>query len=359
MQIVNPQIVKGKKVLLRYDIDVALRQDQGKMVVEEDFKLRAGLDTLRLCLENASKVIIVGHLGRPFNSAEDERKGNPSDLSARPIQEWFEQQLGLQVNFAESLEQADQSKSKIVLLENIRFFHGEVPGAEYHNTCSSKTCDIDFAKKLAYLGEVYVNEAFSSHNKAASTTIVPTLLPHAAGLHFVKEVETLLNVRNNPKKPFIAIIGGAKVKDKLPVITVLAQKADAVLVGGKLVAEIREQNVKLPKNVLVGKLNENGFDIASDTTASWAGLISKAAQIIWNGPLGKFEEPKYDQSGKIAKLVIEGGAQVVVGGGDTVALLGSLGILGEYERKAFVSVGGGAMLKLLSDGTLPTIDALS
>lgn len=358
MQVVSPQFVKSKKVLLRYDIDVALRFAQGKLVVGEEFKLRAGLETLNLCLDNASKVILIGHVGRPFKTAADEKNGNPKELSAKPIQEWFEKELGQSVDFAENLEQAGRSKNKIVLLENTRFFHGEVPGAEYHATCESKTCDIDFAKQLAGLGEIYVNEAFSSHNPAASTTMVPTLLPHAAGLHFVKEVETLLKVRNNPKKPFVAIMGGAKVKDKLPVIRVLADKADSVLVGGKLVVEIREQNLELPSNVMVGKLNENGFDISEDTTSAWSSLISKSAEIVWNGPLGKFEVPKYNQTQKVAEMILDSGAEVVIGGGDSVAALNQYGLLEKAEKKAFVSVGGGAMLKLLADGTLPTIEAL-
>ena len=208
------------------------------------------------------------------------------------------------------------------------------------------------------MSEVYVNEAFSAHNIAASTTMVPKLLPHFAGLHFVKEVETLLNVRNNPKKPYIGIMGGAKVKDKLPVINVMAERADAVLVGGKLVHEIREQNVDLPKNVLVGKLNENGFDISSDTTESWKGMIMSAKMIVWNGPLGKFEDAKYNQTEEVIKIVLGSNAEIVIGGGDSVAALSQYGLLEQVEKRAFVSVGGGAMLKLISEGTLPTIEAL-
>ncbi len=356
MQIINSQIVSGKKVLLRYDIDVAL--EAGKIV--EDFKLKAGLETLKSCITNASKVIIIGHLGRPFKTAEDEKNGNPEQLSAKPIQQWLSLHLeGVSVDFAKTLEQANESNNKIVLLENIRFFHGEAPGAEYHATCTSKSCDIDFAHQLAALGEVYVNEAFSAHNPAASTTMVPTLLPHFAGLHFASEVETLLNVRNNPKKPYIGIMGGAKVKDKLPVITEMAKNADAVLVGGKLVHEIREQNINLPKNVLVGKLNEDGFDIAEETTSSWEGLISRAAMIVWNGPVGKFEDSKYNQTEKVAQMILESGAEIVIGGGDSVAALDQYGLLEKAQEVAFVSVGGGAMLKLISDGTLPTIEALA
>src|SRR5688500_7687685 len=183
MQVVNQQIISRKEVLLSYDIDVALREQNGGLVVGEEVKLQAGLETLKLCLENASKVIIMGHVGRPFEVAEDEKKGNPQEFSAKPIHEWLEKTLEEKVDFAKSLEEANNSQNKLVILENIRFFHGEVPGAEYHATCTSKTCDVDFAKTLTSLGDFYVNEAFSSYNKAASTTMVPTLLPHAAGLH--------------------------------------------------------------------------------------------------------------------------------------------------------------------------------
>ena len=373
MQVVAAEFVKGKKVLLRYDIDVALGQATGgRQQVTEDFKLRAGLPTLELCLENAAKVVIVGHLGRPFKTVDDEKQGNPFDLSAKPIQEWLEKTLGQEVAFAKNLEEAASSTDKIVLLENIRFFHGEIPGPEYHVSCVSKTCDIDFSHQLAGLGEVYVNEAFSAYNPAASTTMVPTLLPHAAGMHFAEEVKMLTGVRDNPKKPFVVIMGGAKVADKLPVINVLAEKADVVLVGGKLAAEIKEQNLTLPKNIMVGRLNEAGTDIAPETAESWCSLIKGAGMIVWNGPLGQIEGTVYSVQGtdeeklgsargtyEIAKMILNSQAQIVAGGGDTVAFLGSVGMLGEFEKKGLVSVGGGAMLKFLTEGTLPTIEVLS
>lgn len=314
MQVVNPQIISGKKVLLRYDIDVVLQP-------LEEFKLKAGLETLNLCLQNASEVILMGHLGRPEGKIVE-------DLKVEPIRRWFKEKV--------------QSK-KLKVLENLRFDPREEAG------------DPAFAKELAQMGDFYVNEAFSSYRPAVSTTILPTLLPHAAGLHFAEEVRRLGEVRDNPKKPFIAIMGGAKVKDKQPVIEVLAQRADAVLVGGKLVAEIREQNLQLPPNVLVGKLNETGFDIAAETTEAWRDLIMKARMIVWNGPLGKFEDPKNDQTKKVGELVIASGAQSIVGGGDIIAALNQAGLL---EKISFVSVGGGAMLKFLSQGSLPTIEAL-
>jgi len=325
MQTVTSQFIQGKKVLLRYDIDVALELivNSSEFRVKEDFKLKAGLDTLKLCLENASKVIIIGHLGRPEGKVV-------SELSVEPVRKWF-------VSQGYNLE----------ILENLRFDPRE------------ESCDVEYAKELAKKGDVYVNEAFSSYRPAASTTVLPTLMPYAAGLHFAEEVEVLLQVRNNPKKPFVAIMGGAKVKDKLPVISVLAQKADAVLVGGKLGAEIKEQNLRLPKNVMVGKGSDTGLDIAEETTSAWSRPISKAAEIIWNGPLGKFENPGNDQTKKVAEMILDSGATVVIGGGDTVAALNHYQLLEKAQKKALVSVGGGAMLKLLSDGTLPTIEALT
>lgn len=344
MQIINPQIIAGKKILLRFDIDVALgkgagplREARGRLQVTEDFKLKAGIPTLNLCLQNATAVTLMGHIGRPEGKVV-------ADLKVEPIKEWFITQ-----GYEEDLD-----SQKLILLENLRFDPRE------------ESCDMEYAKELAGMGDVYINEAFSSYHPAVSTTVLPTLLPHAAGLRFTEEVNKLQEVRDNPKKSsisegknlFIAIMGGAKVTDKLPVIEVLAKKADVVLVGGKLVQEIKEQGLNLPKNVMVGKLSEDGFDIAAETINAWSELIRQSRMIVWNGPLGKFEDPKNNQSAKLAKLVLESKAEIIVGGGDTVSLLGGLGLLKEYEEKGFVSVGGGAMLKFLADGTLPTIEVL-
>lgn len=321
MQIVNSPLVSGKKVLLRFDIDVAIAN--GK--VTEDFKLRAGLPTLKLCLESAEQVILMGHIGRPDGKVVPE-------LSVEPVRVWFAEQ-GI-------------SGSNFRILENLRFDPRE------------EACDLGFAGEIANMGDIYINEAFGSYRPAVSTTILPTLLPHYAGLNFAREVEKLTAVNNSPKKPFLAIMGGAKVKEKLVVIKTLAGKADAVLIGGKLITEIREENLTLPKNVLIGKLNEDGFDIAPETVEAWGGLISKAAQIIWNGPLGKFEDPKYNATQRIAQMILDSNAEIVIGGGDAAAALSRYGLLKEAEKKAFVSVGGGAMLKFLTDGTLPTIEVL-
>lgn len=323
MKVVTPDLVKGKKIILRYDLDVAFHP-------LEEFKLKAGLPTLNLCLEHGRSVIMMGHVGRPDGKVVEQ-------LKVAPIVEWFEHQ-----EYSKDLE-----SGKLQILENLRFDSREEAG------------DLEYAEKLASKGDFYVNEAFSSYRLAVSTTLLPKLLPHAAGLHFAEEVKKLTEIRNNPKKPFIAIMGGAKVEDKLPVIQVLAQKADAVLIGGKLAYEIRQQNLTLPKNVLVGKLNEDGFDLAAETVSAWSNIISKAAQIIWNGPLGKFEDPKYNQTEKVIKMILDSNAEIIIGGGDSVAALSKAGLLEEAQNKAFVSVGGGAMLKFLTEGTLPTIEVLS
>lgn len=331
MQTVSADLVAGKRVLLRLDIDVPIEcgSDNSRCKVTEDFRLKAGLPTLRLCLDHAQQVVIIGHIGRPEGKFVKE-------LSVEPVKKWFSNQ-GLASYF---------ESGKLKILENLRFDSRE------------NAQDEGFTKKLASMGDIYINEAFASYNPAVSTTILPRFLPHFAGLRFAEEVRVLKEVRDHPKKPFVAIMGGAKVKDKLPVIEVLAKQADVVLVGGKLVDEIREQNLQLPKNVMVGKLNEDGFDIAPEASDAWNTLLSKAAMIVWNGPVGKFEDSKYNQTQKIARMILDSGAEVVIGGGDSISALNQYGLLEEAEQKAFVSVGGGAMLKLLSSGTLPTIEAL-
>lgn len=329
----NSNDVDGKRVLIRYDIDVPIKD--GK--VEEDFRLKAGLTTLRFCLQFASEVVLMGHIGRP--KLDD--NGAPSDedvlnLSVAPIFDWFYQN-----GFDKELD-----SKKLKILENLRFEKGE------------EEASLDYAKELASMGDFYINEAFASYRPAASTTVLPTLLPHAAGLNFAKEVENLTRVRENPQPPFVAIMGGAKVEDKLPVIKVLAKEANAVLVGGELVKEINDQKLDVPENVLVGKLNPDGYDIAPETTESWKPLIGNAKTIVWNGPVGKFEDSGNDQSQEIAKMILATDADTVVGGGDTVTLLGNLGLIEKFQLHGFVSSGGGAMLKFLAEGTLPTIPVL-
>lgn len=321
MQVVRPEFVKDKRVLLRMDLDVPLSQTGGKLRVAEDFRLLAGLDTLELCLEYARSVIIMGHLGRPAGRQTPE-------LSVAPIVDWLE-----------ALSDTILPPNKLHILENLRFEEGE------------EACGLNLARELASLGDVYINEAFAAHHPAASTTILPGLLPHAAGLRFAREVEELTQVREHPDKPLVVIIGGVKLEDKLPAVEAMARVADKVLVGGK----IGEMLSGLPPNVIAGKLNREGTDIAEETARQWSEILAGAKTILWNGPLGQVEDEKNDQTRQLAQAVINSGSRSIVGGGDTVAALNKWKLL---DRFSFVSTGGGAMLKFLATGSLPTIKAL-
>lgn len=330
MNIVNGELIKNKKVILRLDLDVPLENGQ----VVEDFRLKAVIPTIELCLKNASKIVIIGHLGRPV--------GFDQSLSLKVVCDWFSKNLSKSPTF--------ETDSDFVMLENLRFNKGE------------QECDLKFAKELSLKGDVFVNEAFAAYHKSASTTVLPTLLPHAAGLRFADEVRVLTELRDNPKKPLVVIIGGVKIEDKLPAVLALSKIADAVLVGGLLAKNIQEQKIEVPMNVMVGKLSDSGIDMAEESINAFISLVKDAKQIIWAGPLGKYEQalssgdenPEGNIGNKkLAQAVVASGAQTIIGGGDTEAALK------EYlDRFSFVSVGGGVMLKLLTDGTLPTIESL-
>ena len=329
MRVVTAEAVQNNRVIIRMDLDVTLQDHNGQKEVAEDYRLQAGLDTLELCLEHAAHVTIMGHLGRP------EGKEDPA-LSVEPIYNWLIAQ-----GFEEVLE-----TDRLQLLENLRFEPGE------------EACDSAYAQELAALGDIYVNEAFASYHPAASTTVLPLMLPHFAGLRFAHEVETLKKLREDAHRPFIVIMGGAKVSDKLPVIQVMSKIATDVLVGGKLVAELKENPTlihQLDNNVWIGELNQYGTDIDFHTTERWRQLIMQAKTILWNGPVGKVEDSHNDQSLHLAHAIINSGADSFIGGGDSIAFLNTKGLLDKFT---FVSTGGGAMLKFLSDGTLPTLEAL-
>lgn len=319
MQVVSAHFVQDKVVLLRMDLDVPL--DNGKIV--EDFRLRVGLPTLQLCLDHAKQVIIIGHLGRP------EGKENPS-LSIAPIHQWLEDN-----GFSHQLQ-----SGKLQLLENLRFEPGE------------EAADPQFAHQIAKLGDVFVNESFAAHHPAASTTVIPRLLPHAAGLHFAQEVKVLQAVRHEPKKPLIAIVGGIKIEDKYPSVQGLANFCDKVLVGGLLAQKIKDQGLPVAHNVILGVVD--GIDMSEHTINYFCDILKDAKQIIWAGPVGKYEEAHGNKGNlSLAQAAIASGAEVIIGGGDTEAALAK-----NLDQFHFVSSGGGAMLKLLIDGTLPTIAVL-
>lgn len=328
MQVVTSELIQDQKILLRLDLDVPL--EDGK--VQDDFRLKVGLSTLKLCLEYGEQVVVMGHLGRPQGKVVPE-------LSVEPIYDWLTQQ-GLGEKF---------KSGKLKLLENLRFEEGEEKG------------DLEYAKSLINLVDpkgkgnvVFVNEAFAAYHPASSTTVLPTLLPSYIGLHFAQEVEKLMQIRENPKHPLVLIIGGAKVEDKLPVVEAMSKIADYTLVGGKIVTE--RSKVKSQKSkIMFAELNEEGTDITKETVEEWRKIIVNAKMIVWNGPMGQVEEPRNFQTHNLANLIVQSEAETIVGGGDTVGYLEKLGLL---ERFSFVSSGGGAMLKFLVDGTLPTIEAL-
>lgn len=345
MRIVTENLVHSKIVLLRADIDVPIKD--GKIL--EDYRLKATLPTIELCLHNAASVILMGHIGRPTFAKMSHGKPDEKslkELNVKPLALWLEQNLDC--TFGDE---------KLKVLENLRFEPGE------------DRCDLDFASKLAALGNLYINEAFAAHHPAASTTILPTLFAdvkdpegrlrprRAAGLRFAKEVEVLTALRQSPKRPLVVIIGGVKLEDKLPAVEALSKIADAILVGGKIASEWTINSATAYQNVhiLPGKLNEEGSDLAVETVAGWQRLIDTSKTIVWSGPLGVVEDPKNTATFKIAQMVINSQAKTIVGGGDTIAYLSKLGILDKFT---FVSTGGGAMLKFLSEGTLPTIQAL-
>ena len=319
MKTVSHQDIFGKRILLRIDSDVPLKEG----IIQDDFRLKAGMETLLLCLENAKEITICGHLGRP--------EGEDHNLSIAPVSEWIK-------NYC---IKKDFPKANLNVIENLRFEKGE------------DECDESFARDLASFGEVFINESFAAHHPSASVSLVPKIMPSFAGLRFAKEVETILSIKNSDQKPKIAIIGGAKQEDKYPAILELAKICDYILVGGLLPKEIKEENLEIPSNVILGSLNDTGFDLNEDSIKKFGELVNGASQIIWAGPVGKYEvENKGNLN--LAKIVLTSSAKSLIGGGDTTAALNFY-----LDKFSFVSTGGGAMLDLLIKGTLPSIDAIS
>lgn len=343
--------VLGKRVFLRSDLDVPLSQQS---TIEDDTRLRYGLPTVEHLLKNGATVIVSGHLGRP--------KGVDKNLSLELVAKWLSDRLKFNDLRFRKLGDFDgwEISANLTLLENLRFHEEEEKN------------DLEFAKKLASLADIYINDAFSVvHRDHASVVGIAKLLPHFAGLRLQKEVEVLSSILESPKGPLVIIIGGVKMETKLPVITNLSRAADHILVGGKIAQEAKN----LPQNVLVANLTPDGFDITSESVAKFIEIIQEAKTIVWNGPLGminsKFEiRPFGSAQGKNSKLgemdtekgtrevaeaIAKSSAYKVVGGGDTLGYLQRLGIIDKFD---FVSTGGGAMLAFLSGEKLPGLEAL-
>lgn len=317
--------VSGKRVIVRLDLDV-----------DQDYsRLEFAKETLDFLVRNKAKIIIIGHKGRPSH----ERK-----LSLGPLAEKISQLVDKNVVFSETLNIPD---TEVVLLENLRFNPGEEANDEV------------FVKKLASLADFYVNEAFaSSHREHASIIGIPRFLPHAAGFHFIDEVENLSKVLDSPagepKRPLLFIISGIK-KDKVKIIEKSKSIADLILVAGRL-PEYLGENYQDNK-VVVADLIPDKDDITMNSIQRFETEIAKAGTIVLAGVPGKYEDEGHRQgTERIFKAVANSSAFKVVGGGDSLTVVSMFGLENKFD---WISVGGGAMLEFLATGTLPGIEALT
>ena len=329
MKSVEEADADGKRVIVRCDFDVPVKS--GKIL--DDTRIKDSLPTLKYLLSNGAKLFLISKLGRP-------KRKDPS-LSLEIITDALSNYLGKKIIFQRNLD--GNSSGEVILLENLRFWSEEEDGDE------------NFGKKLATFGDLYVNECFAtSHRNDASITQLPKILPFYAGLRLLKEVEELKIVMKNPARPLVAIIGGAKLETKLPAIFNLAKIADKVLVGGKLMFEVEIRS--LPENVVVAYDDVQTKDIGEQSIKLFSESISGAKMVVWNGPMGMFEDSRYMKGTKeIAKAVVGSDAYSVIGGGDTISALNKLDLISKIK---FVSTGGGAMLEFLAGKKLPGLQAL-
>jgi phosphoglycerate kinase len=377
--------VKGKRVLVRVDYNVPIKE--GK--VGDDTRIRAAMPTLEYLLNHGASVILCSHLGRP--------KGGPDPkFSLKPVGEYLSKLLGKPVAFTEDcVGPAAEVAAKalkpgdVLLLENTRF-HPE----EEKN-------DLELAKKMAALAEVYVNDAFgSAHRAHSSTEGVAHFLPAVAGFLMEEEIKYLGQAIADPKKPFVAILGGAKISDKIGVIRNLLVKADQVLIGGGMantffkaqgypvadslvedealdtareLLKVGGTHLRLPFDVVVGdkfdaeaesKVQPMGpvaegwriLDIGPETVAAYAKIVAGAGTVVWNGPMGVFEFPRFAQGTfGVARAVADSKAISIIGGGDSVAAVSAAGL---SDRITHISTGGGASLEMLEGLVLPGLAAL-
>ncbi len=337
--------VKGKKVLLRVDFNVEL---DDVAHVQESFRFQIVKPTIDLLIEKgAAHIALLSHHGRPDGKPDPKHSLSRLLEEAKRLLEYniefIPDCIGEKVAAALSVP----AEGKIWLLENVRFYPGE------------ETNDPEFGEALAAPFEIYINEAFSvSHRANASVSAVTAFLPSFAGIQLMKEIQKLDALKQNPPRPAIAIIGGAKIETKLPLIRTLEPIYDCILVGGKIANEAIDQKISFSEKVLLPQdFNApERLDIGPNTAAYYAAIIQKGKTIVWNGPMGKFEEKPYDfGTNVILNAILESSANVVIGGGESLAVLEKAGV---FHRIGFVSSGGGAMLEYLAGSKLPGLIAL-
>lgn len=332
--------LQNKTVLLRADLDIPIEKGE----ISDETRLKSSFDSINYLVSKAKKVILMGHLGRP--GGKDEK------LSLKIVAHWYKSKLKGSLNSSQYGDfEGWDILPNLSLLENLRFDPEEEKN------------DPEFAKKLSNLAQIYVNDAFaSSHRAHASIVGVTKYLPSFAGLRLQKEVEELSKVLENPKRPFTIIIGGAKIETKLPLVEKMHHFADYVLVGGeiaendKVLAKVAHEKLTNKISVLlVADLTNDKKDITEHSTQNFVQIINLSKTIVWNGPMGMFEQCFDLGTRGIAEAVANSKAHTVVGGGDTISFLEKEGLISQFS---FVSMGGGAMLEFLAGEKLPGIEAL-
>ncbi|MFX0060561.1 MAG: phosphoglycerate kinase [Candidatus Hermodarchaeota archaeon] len=383
--------LKGKKVIMRADFNVPLDEN---LIITDDLRIKAALPTITYILEQDASVILMSHLGRP--------EGRDEKLSLRPV---YQKLRELLANKAKKVDMApdcrgpeiknlaDSLKAKeVLLLENLRFYKEE------------KKNESDFAKELASFAELYVNDAFgAAHRAHASTEGITKFLPSVAGFLLEKEIKYLQMVVESPEKPFVAILGGAKVSDKIMVIERLLNKVDSLLIGGGMaftflaaqgkeigksivekekieeanhlleLAKVKQKELILPVDLIIGdkfdKSANSKIVSVDDIPPNWMGMdigprsvelfkekIRKAKTCLWNGPVGVFEFSAFAKGTEaLAKELAKTSCTSIIGGGDSAAAFRKLGL---DKQMSHVSTGGGAALELLEGKKLPGVEAL-
>ena len=380
--------LKGKKVFVRCDFNVPMDENQN---ITDNTRIKAALPTIKYLLEQNCKIILASHLGRPKGEVKPE-------FSLKPVAKELSKLLGKEVIMAndvigeDAMSKASNLKEgEIMLLENVRFHREETDNAP------------EFAKKLASMAEIFVNDAFgTAHRAHASTTGIADYIPGVAGFLIEKELKFLGNAINNPERPFVAILGGAKVSDKIGVIDSLLDKVDTLMIGGGMAytffkaqgynvgnslcevektglalqamekAKAKGVKLLLPIDTKVGKEFKpdtesktvawteipeewEGFDIGEKTIEMFKKELQNAKTVIWNGPLGLFEFEQFAiGTNEIAKTLAELDATTIIGGGDSAAAVTKAGLA---DKMTHISTGGGASLEFLEGKELPGVAA--